>query len=105
LKKKLTAEKKITDPYPDSEYGSGSTGPIEYGSNTDPDPKPWIFTYIFPRTNYELLRGFLARLPPQKCETLFIIFSESPEKTEKSGEKKGGSLVVDLTRAKVGNTR
>ncbi len=34
----------------------------------------------------------------------FIIFSESPEKTEKSGEKNGGSLVVDLTRAKVGNT-
>ncbi len=27
---------------PDSEYGSGSgsTGPIEYGSNPDPDPKP-----------------------------------------------------------------
>jgi hypothetical protein len=28
------------DPDPDSEYGSGSTGPIEYGSNPDPDFKP-----------------------------------------------------------------
>jgi hypothetical protein len=25
------------DPY--SNYGSGSNGPIEYGSNPDPDPK------------------------------------------------------------------
>jgi hypothetical protein len=36
----------LLDPDPDSEYGSGSTGPIEYGSNTDsdpdPDPKPWF---------------------------------------------------------------
>jgi hypothetical protein len=35
----------LLDPDPDSEYGSGSTGPIEYGSNpdpdSDPDPKPW----------------------------------------------------------------
>jgi hypothetical protein len=30
----------LLDPDPDSEYGSGSTGPIEYGSNTDPAPKP-----------------------------------------------------------------
>ncbi len=33
------------DPDPYSNYGSGSNGPIEYGSNTDPDtdpdPKPW----------------------------------------------------------------
>jgi hypothetical protein len=29
----------LLDPDPDSEYGSGSTGPIEYGSN--PDPEPW----------------------------------------------------------------
>jgi hypothetical protein len=29
----------LLDPDPDSE--SGSTGPIEYGSNPDPDPKPW----------------------------------------------------------------
>jgi hypothetical protein len=28
----------LLDPDPDSEYGSGSTDPIEYGSNTDPDP-------------------------------------------------------------------
>ncbi len=26
------------DPDPDSEYGSGFTGPIEYGSDPDPDP-------------------------------------------------------------------
>ncbi len=32
----------LLDPDPDSEYGSGSTGPIEYGSNPDPDPKPWF---------------------------------------------------------------
>jgi hypothetical protein len=32
----------LLDPDPDSEYGSGSTGPIENGSNTDPDPKPCI---------------------------------------------------------------
>ncbi len=32
------------DPYPDSE--SGSTGPIESGSNPDPDPKPWILLDI-----------------------------------------------------------
>ncbi len=30
----------LLDPDPDSEYGSGSTDPIEYGSNTDPDPDP-----------------------------------------------------------------
>jgi hypothetical protein len=30
----------LLDPDPDSEYGSGSTGPIEYGSITDPDPEP-----------------------------------------------------------------
>jgi hypothetical protein len=28
----------LLDPDPDSEYGSGSTDLIEYGSNTDPDP-------------------------------------------------------------------
>ena len=36
----------LLDPDPDSEYGSGSTDPIEYGSNTDPgpdpDPQPWF---------------------------------------------------------------
>jgi hypothetical protein len=35
----------LLDPDPYSNYGSGSNGPIEYGSNTDPypdpDPKPW----------------------------------------------------------------
>jgi hypothetical protein len=33
----------LLDPDPDSEYGSGSTDPIEYGSNPDPDPvpQPW----------------------------------------------------------------
>jgi hypothetical protein len=33
----------LLDPDPDPEYGSGSrsTDPIEYGSNTDPDPQPW----------------------------------------------------------------
>ncbi len=30
----------LLDPDPDSEYGSGSTDPIEYGSNPDPDPQP-----------------------------------------------------------------
>jgi hypothetical protein len=30
----------LLDSDPDSESGSGSTGPIEYGSN--PDPKPWV---------------------------------------------------------------
>jgi hypothetical protein len=30
----------LLDPDPYSNYGSGSNGPIEYGSNTDPDPKP-----------------------------------------------------------------
>jgi hypothetical protein len=30
----------LLDPDPDSEYGSGSTGPIESGSNWDPDPQP-----------------------------------------------------------------
>ncbi len=28
---------------PDSEYESGSTGPIESGSNSDPDPQPWCW--------------------------------------------------------------
>jgi hypothetical protein len=28
----------LLDPDPDSEYGSGSTGPIKYGSNPDPEP-------------------------------------------------------------------
>ncbi len=28
----------LLDPDPDSEYGSGSTDPIESGSNSDPDP-------------------------------------------------------------------
>ena len=32
----------LLDSDPDSEYGSGSTDPIEYGSNTDPDPQPWF---------------------------------------------------------------
>jgi hypothetical protein len=35
----------LLDPDPYSNYGSGSNGPIEYGSNTDPDTdpdlKPW----------------------------------------------------------------
>ncbi len=31
------------DPYPDSEYGSGSTDPIEYGSNPDPNPQPCLY--------------------------------------------------------------
>jgi hypothetical protein len=30
----------LLDPDLDSEYGSGSTDPIEYGSNTDPVPDP-----------------------------------------------------------------
>ncbi len=30
----------LLEPDLDSEYGSGSTDPIEYGSNTDPDPVP-----------------------------------------------------------------
>jgi hypothetical protein len=30
----------LLDPDPDSEYGSGSTDPIESGSNTDPDLQP-----------------------------------------------------------------
>jgi hypothetical protein len=34
----------LLDPGPDSE--SGSTGPIEYGSNPDPDPKPWSEAWI-----------------------------------------------------------
>ncbi len=33
------------DPDPDSEYGSGFTDPIEYGSNPDPDPQPWKNAY------------------------------------------------------------
>ncbi len=39
----------LLDPDPVAECGSGSTGPIEYGSNTntdpdpDPDPKPCFF--------------------------------------------------------------
>jgi hypothetical protein len=32
----------LLDPKPDSEYGSGSTDPIESGSNWDPDPQPWF---------------------------------------------------------------
>jgi hypothetical protein len=28
----------LLDPDPYSNYGSGSNGPIEYGSNPDPDP-------------------------------------------------------------------
>jgi hypothetical protein len=32
----------LLDPDPDSEYGSGSTDPIEPGSNSDPDPQPWL---------------------------------------------------------------
>jgi hypothetical protein len=37
----------LLDPDPDSEYGSGSTDPIEYGSNPDPQPclKALIDTY------------------------------------------------------------
>jgi hypothetical protein len=35
-----------TDPDPDPYSGSGSTLPIEYGSNTDPDPQPWFFFHI-----------------------------------------------------------
>ena len=30
----------LLDPDPDSEYGSGSTDPIESVSNWDPDPQP-----------------------------------------------------------------
>ena len=37
----------LLDPDQDSEYGSGSTGPIEYGSNPDPDPKPWKKDSLF----------------------------------------------------------
>jgi hypothetical protein len=31
----------LLDPDPDSEYGSGSTDPIESGSDTVLDPQPW----------------------------------------------------------------
>jgi len=37
--KKWTSTNFFLDPDPDFESRSGSTGPIEYGSN--PDPKPW----------------------------------------------------------------
>jgi hypothetical protein len=33
----------LLDPDPDSEYGSGSTDPIESGSNWDPDLQPCFF--------------------------------------------------------------
>ncbi len=33
------------DPDPYSNYGSGSNVPIEYGSNTDPDPKPCVWVH------------------------------------------------------------
>ncbi len=42
---KITAEKKII--YIKNKSWSGSTGPIEYGSNPDPDPKPCLSTNIY----------------------------------------------------------
>ncbi len=32
----------VPDPVPDPDSESGSTGPIESGSNPDPDPKPCL---------------------------------------------------------------
>ena len=43
-------------PDPDSESGSGSTGLIEYGSNPDPDPKPWFLGLLDPGPD-PLVRG------------------------------------------------
>jgi hypothetical protein len=40
----------LLDPVPDPE--SGSTGPIESGSNPDPDPKPWKKHNLFRERTY-----------------------------------------------------
>ncbi len=37
--------------------GSGSTGPIEYGFNTDPDPKPWLSRQLVDLT----IAGYLKK--------------------------------------------
>ncbi len=55
----------LLDPDPESEYGSGSTDPIEYGSNTDPDPdpQPWgelrIREFIFKSDYFFCIPGYL----------------------------------------------
>jgi hypothetical protein len=52
----------LLDPDPDSEYGSGSTDPIEYGSNTDPDPGSGSTTLLVPGGNFFGSLVFLCNL-------------------------------------------
>jgi hypothetical protein len=49
------------DPDPYSNYGSGSNGPIEYGSNTDPDPGSGSTTLD------------LRPINPEGCTILYIV--------------------------------
>ena len=51
----------LLDPDPYSNYGSGSNGPIEYGSNTDPDPGSGSTTLD------------LRPINPEGCTILYIV--------------------------------
>ncbi len=67
----------LLDPDPDSEYGSGSTDPIEYGSNTDPvpdpDPQPCVNT-----RNSLIFSIFSSRIVPIQMSVGYAVTSALP---------------------------
>ncbi len=61
------------DPDPDSEYGSGSTGLIESGSNPDPDPKPCLVHNAFWACFSLLLRNSCPQVVPHACVLQVVV--------------------------------
>jgi hypothetical protein len=51
----------LLDPDPDSEYGSGSTDPIESGSNKDPYPQPCMILGLS-KNKFEILPAWQCQL-------------------------------------------
>jgi hypothetical protein len=56
------------DPDPYSNYGSGSNGPIEYGSNPDPDPKHWKIgqKFFLQHCKNKIVFNFVKIMVPKK---------------------------------------
>jgi len=66
--------------------GSGSTGPIEYGSNPDPDPKPWYKVAL--SHNVRNMRAILLMPPFRGVEDLgFDLDQQNHEPDPKSYTK------------------
>jgi hypothetical protein len=62
----------LLDPDLNSEFGSGSTDPIEFGSNSDPDPdpKPCLFLGFTSSTKQDYGSGFDPHPHPDSLRIL-----------------------------------